>query len=153
MEVLKPLYEWNTMEYVPQKKSVDWYWAIGIIAVSATVASLIYNNFLFAVFVIVGTASLILFQIRKPRQIHVALFPQGIKIDSYLYPYDSMKSFWIEDSHPRLHLASTRFISPAIIIPLEEANLNQVHNILSDNLEEKEVKPTLMNALVDRLGF
>lgn len=148
-----PLYEWETMEYEEGKKTTDWYWAIGIIALCGTVASIIYGNFLFAVFIIIGAGSLIMFQIKKPKVIHVAILSQGIKIDQYLYTFDSIKNFWIESEQHRLLLTSTRFIFPIIILNLEGADQQEVRELLSQKLEEKEIKHSLMAQVVDKLGM
>jgi type IV secretory pathway component VirB8 len=148
-----PLYEWETMEYELNKKSTDWYWAIGVIAVCGTVASIIYGNFLFAVFIIIGAGSLILFQVKKPKVIKIAILSQGIKIDQYLYTFDSLKNFWIESDAHRLLLTSTRFILPTIILNLEGADQDEVRELLSEKLEEKEIKHSLMAQVVDKLGM
>ncbi|KKW40533.1 MAG: hypothetical protein UY91_C0041G0006 [Parcubacteria group bacterium GW2011_GWB1_55_9] len=43
------LLEWKGREYDHNPKSADWYWALGIIAVAATVAAILFGNYLLAV--------------------------------------------------------------------------------------------------------
>ena len=39
-----PLYEWEGTEYSFEEKGPDWYWAVGIIAVAAIIACILFNN-------------------------------------------------------------------------------------------------------------
>ena len=60
------LLEWEGREYDHNPKSADWYWALGIIAVAATVASVLFGNYLLAVLVIVAAIALALHAAKRP---------------------------------------------------------------------------------------
>jgi len=147
------LYEWTTSEYVSTKKTVDWYWAVGIIATCATVASIIYRNFLFAIFVILGAGFLIMFQIKKPKQVDIKILKRGIMIDNYLYSFDSIKSFWVDNRGHRLYLHSDRIVLPMMAIPLGETNPETVRSYLAEHLKEEEVSENSLSTIVDKIGF
>ena len=42
--------EWDVVETPATKKSVDWFWAVGIILLSLAVIAIVFGNPLFGVF-------------------------------------------------------------------------------------------------------
>jgi hypothetical protein len=153
MEAKDTLYEWTTTEYIEKKKSVDWFWAVGIISVAAVVASIIYRNFLFAMFVIIGALLLVMFEVKKPKQVYMSITTRGVGIDNYLYAYKTLKSFWLDTEHHRLYLHSDRPILPMIILPAGDADYRRVRELLSKYIQEEEVHPNSLTVMVDRLGL
>ena len=51
------LLEWKGREYDHNPKSADWYWALGIIAVAATVAAILFGNYLLAVLIVIAAGA------------------------------------------------------------------------------------------------
>ena len=47
------LISWEVPAYEHRPKTSDWYWALGIIAVSGSVAAFFLGNFLFGVLILV----------------------------------------------------------------------------------------------------
>jgi hypothetical protein len=45
---------WSAFEYEEKNHSNDWFWALGVIVVTATIASIMYNNYFFAAFLILS---------------------------------------------------------------------------------------------------
>ena len=62
----KPPFIWEAHEYIFQEKTSDWYWAVGIIAVSLAVLLIIFGNVLFALVVLIGSFTLSIFAARRP---------------------------------------------------------------------------------------
>ena len=52
--------EWQGREYEHNPKSADWYWALGIVGVATTIASLLFGNYLFAFLILIATTVLAL---------------------------------------------------------------------------------------------
>src|SRR3989338_6162006 len=60
------LLEWEGREYDHNPKSTDWYWALGIIAVAGTVASVLFGNYLLALLIIIAAVALAFHAAKRP---------------------------------------------------------------------------------------
>jgi hypothetical protein len=153
---IAPLH-WQTLEYEERERSADWYWAVGIITVSLAIASIIFNNVLFALVIILGGFVLSVYAARPPHEIDIVLDDLGIKIDKIFYPYRTLESFWVEqrgDSF-RVLVKSQRLIMPYIIIPinLEEVEPEDVQTYLRRYLPEVFHSESPLHHLMEHLGL
>ena len=82
--------EWEAHEYEHKERSLDWFWAMGIISISIAIATVIFGNIILAVLVLVSVFSLALFINRLPTTIHVSVTEQGITRDKIHYPYSTL---------------------------------------------------------------
>lgn len=94
------LISWQAPEYEYTKKHRDWYWAVGIITVAFAVVGVLIQNILFVILIILAGFTVALYGARKPRIADFVLTARGIKIGERFYPYDSLKSFWINYDPP-----------------------------------------------------
>ncbi len=146
---------WQAPEYTHYEKSSDWYWALGIVALSGAVTALILKNILFALFIIIAAFTVALFASRKPQLVHFELQRRGIAIDETLYPFNTLESFWIhedEHGHHMLILKSERFFMPHIVIPLTQ-NIEMIHDTLSERLTEEEMQEPVSHKILEFFGF
>jgi hypothetical protein len=148
---------WTTIEYLHQEKTTDWYWIVGIVSLSIAIISVIMNNIIFAILVIVSSFTLALFASRRPKEIEINIDGMGIKIDKILYPYKNLDSFWVEtrENNDRILLKSQKVFMPLIIVFIEE---NQVHPIdvralLLKHLPEEEHSEPFLEKILVYLGF
>src|SRR3990167_6561623 len=88
--------EWQAPEYEEKERSKDWFWALGVIIVTAALASIIFQNYFFAALIVLGGALLWTFAVRPPEIIAYELDNRGLKIKTRLYPYESIRSFWVQ---------------------------------------------------------
>jgi len=146
--------KWNVPEYVLREKSRDWYWALGIIALSVIIASILYHNFLFAILVLVASFSLYIYASREPSIIDVEIGEKGIIVNNTLYPYVSLDSFWIEDHDSKILVKSKKTFMPLIVIPYShEIEHNELRNTLVKKLPEVEHHEPASQKLMEHLGF
>jgi len=160
--------EWSALEYEERKRSNDWFWALGVIVVASSLTSIIYGNYFFAILLILGGVLLGHFAVRKPDIIFYELNEKGLKIKNQLYPYENIKSFWVQTEHqPHLGLPATeigekfllfikseRMFMPIISIPIQESMAEKIRNIfLSKNIPEEEMKEHMSEKIMERLGF
>ena len=150
-----PIIEWNAPEHYHFEKSSDWYWAVGIIAVTCAVLAFIFNNIVFGIFIIVGTLALILHAARKPRILHYEINDRGVVIDNTLYPFVSLDSFWIDTLHhePKILIKSLKTFMPFISIPISEVDPEDVRTILLTYIAETEHVEPFTQKLFEALGF
>jgi hypothetical protein len=147
---------WKAFEYEYREKSPDWFWAFGIIAITAAIASIILSNFLLAVLIVIGTLVLAIHSVRHPDLVSFEINVRGIKIDKNLYPYTSLESFWIEektDSY-KLIIKSEKTLLPYLVLPLtEELESDALRSFLQEHLHEEELEEPFTHKLLDTLGF
>ena len=146
---------WQAKEYTYREKSADWYWAVGIVAVSLTITAILFGNTLFGVVIILGSATLMLYASRKPSRLSCTVDRDGVRFGKNFYPYRSLDAFWIDEgSEPnRLLLKSLKKTSPLISVPIEKIEPNIIRAYLKDFMEEEEIHEPLSVRLMEFLGF
>jgi hypothetical protein len=154
-DLLPVTLQWVAPAHLKNNRTPDWYWALGIIAVFGTVASVVWGNILFASIIAISAISLIALAIREPRTLDVLIDPDGIHVDHDFYPYPSLHSFWVaEHGHtPKLFLSTSGIIHPHVIIPLtEDKHIHQVRSYLEHYIPE-ESGHSLGSWIAEILGF
>ncbi len=146
---------WDSHEYHHFEKNADWYWSLGIIAVSIAILCILFNNLLFAAFIIVGAIAGALYAAREPELAHVELRPHGVKVNNIMYTYHSLESFWVEEfEHPEvLILKSKHLLMPYIIVHLSHVHPDDIRVYLRMHLKEVEHHESLIHKLFEYLGF
>lgn len=150
-----PAISWEVKEYEHRERSTDWFWAIALLAGVGAVVSIIFNNFLLAVIILLAAVSLIMYARREPETQTVELSPAGVKIGRTLYPYKNLKTFWVtdEDERCKLLLESTRSIMPIIDVKAPSARRDEIMEYLNDYLPALEREESLIDALGDWFGL
>ncbi|MBP6913869.1 MAG: hypothetical protein KBC44_00305 [Candidatus Pacebacteria bacterium] len=147
--------EWSALEYEDKERGSDWFWALGVIVIAGSIASIIYKNYFFAGLLILGGILLGFYAKKKPDTIYYELGEKGLRIQNRLYPYDSIKSFFINtDGHPMLLIRSERFFMPIIAIPVNEELGEAIHYaMLERGIQEEPMTEHSSVKVMDRLGF
>jgi len=153
--------EWSALEYEEKERSTDWFWALGIIIVTSSAASIIYSNYFFATLLFLSGLLLGFFAIKKPDLISYKLNNQGLKIRDHFYPYNNIKSFWIQINEkeekilkPILFIKSERLFMPVISIPIENKLASDIEFIMiSKNIPKEEMMEHPSQKIMESLGF
>ena len=148
--------EWTALEYEEKERGNDWFWALGIIIVASSVTSFIYNNYFFGIFLILGGILLAIFAIKKPDLVFYELNEKGLQIRNRLYPYQNIKSFWVQKDEEKsiLFIKSERLFMPIISMPIKQNLAEDIRNfMLSAKVEEEEMKEHASEKIMDSLGF
>ena len=149
-----PKITWQAYDRVPQKHSPDWYWAVGIIALSSMVTALLLNNILFAILVVLSTIVLFLYTLKKPELVTYELTNRGLWINKDFSPFTTFESFFVtEDESAKLIIKSKGLIIPLSIIPIETLDSQTVREFLQDYLPEVELQEPLSKRIMEFLGF
>ncbi|MFA6158543.1 MAG: hypothetical protein WC763_02860 [Candidatus Paceibacterota bacterium] len=149
-------FSWHTHEYVHREKTQDWFWALGIVAAAAAITSVIFGNILFAIVIVIGAFVIALFAARKPNVVSVEVNDKGVLIEKTLYPFKSLKSFWIDEDHrdgARLILVSQKVIMPYIMVPVAHDEIDMLRAFLETHLESEPFEESPFQVLLDRLGI
>lgn len=147
---------WEAPEHRHIEKGTDWFWAVGIIAITGATAVFLLGNFLFAILILVAAVSLSLVALRHPKVIQFAVSSRGIRVGDAWYPYTTLDSFCIDITNyaePQLLLKTRKIYMPLIVLPLPEEYIDAVDAILSERLQEEELEEPFFNVLLEFFGF
>lgn len=153
---------WSTLEYEEKERNADWFWALGIVVLASSVASIIYGNYFFAILLIISGMLLGFFAIKKPEMVTYELGEKGLKVQNRLFPYENIKSFFVQssltsnlkDPKPMLFIKSERAIIPIITISIDEENAEEIRNfLLGNNVPEEVMKEHPSSKIMETLGF
>ena len=145
--------EWETLEYPLRERGSDWFISVGIVAFAGALAAVILENYIFAVLIIVGTAALLLFAAKIPKQITVRIFEKGVLADMMLYPYSSLRGFHVNEHEGKLLLKTNKLFLPVLVIPIEDTHPEDIRKILSGKIREAEIEESFWEKLMDHFGF
>lgn len=152
---------WSALEYEERDRNSDWFWALGIIVVTSSITAIIFENYFFAVLILLSGFLLGFFALKKPDTVTYELNKKGLTIRNRLYPYENIKSFWIQiGEHPEMNVKpilfihSERVFMPILSIPIHETIAEDIHSImLSKNVTEEEMKEHASEKIMEVLGF
>ena len=147
--------EWDAHEYEHKERSSDWFWAVGIISISISVASVIFGNIIFAILILLSAFSLALFINRPPENVHVVITERGITKDKIHYPYSTLDSYWLDSDHPhpKILLRSDKMFMPIIRVPIGDTDPIELDELLTQFLPEKYHSLPLVEKILEYLGF
>jgi len=134
---------WQAPEYQFREKGNDWY-------------SIVLHNFLFAIIIAIGGFAVAIYSSKRPDLVKFAVSHRGVKVKDILYPYDNLKSFWIEYDPPyrkELIIESKKVMMPYIVIQLGGADPIRVRENLLKFLREMRHEESLITTLARVLKF
>ena len=145
---------WEAPEHHHVEKGSDWFWVLGIVAGCASVAVLLFGNFLFALVILLGACAMAL--VAAPAVLPFAVTTRGVRVGETLYPYSTLEAYCIDEQGsmgPQLLVRSRRLFMPLIILPLPEEYVDDVEFLLRDRLPEDDIEEPLANKLLELFGF
>ena len=150
--------EWDGREYEHNPKTADWYWALGIVAVASSIASVLFGNYLFALLIIIATSAIALHAAKLPPLHHFRLVETGIIVGNDHHPFSTMESFTVlEDIEgkypPILSIKIMSWHSPHLLIPLEGVDVDMVYAYFLHHVDEREHHHTFPDLVAAWLGF
>jgi len=150
-------FAWETHEFEFKEKRKDWYWIVGAAAVIIIIIAIIMQNYLLAFLIGIAAFLMISLAAKEPLAMPVVISEKGIQIYKNIYSYDSVYGFWItynKKGEAILLLMLDQRISPIVSIIIdEEVDLLELREYLSEFIEEKEMKESLTDRIIERIGF
>ena len=147
--------KWRALEYVYKEKRPDWFFAVGIIALALVIASIIWGNILFSIFIILSVITLFMYAVKKPRSIQCEINKDGIFIDKTHYLYEALDSFWVDKAggQAKLIIKPKKIFLSYIMISIGDKNPKEIHDYLKKHLKEEEQLEPLSHKIMEYLGF
>lgn len=149
---------WEGTEYSFEERSTDWYWALGVVAAAATIASILFGNVLLALVIVAGATTVAL-QAAKHQRVHrFALYDEGVAIDNDLYLFEDMRDFSVleyldESLPPALSIKTNHLLAPHLLIPINDVDPYEVYEFISERLPEGMHEDTVLDRLAAYLKF
>ncbi len=147
---------WDAVEHHHIEKTSDWYWSLGIIAVSAAILCVLFSNILFGIFILIAAFTAGLHAARSPNMIHIELHRKGILVEQKFYHYKDIESFWIDEHEqllPSIILKSKKLLMPYIIIPIGDTHPDHIHSELKRHLEEIPHHESAFHKVLEYFGL
>ena len=150
--------EWSALEYEERERNQDWFWALGVIVFASSASAIIYCNYFFGALIIIGGIMLGYLATKPQDLIHYELNPKGLKVESRIYTYENIKSFWAEPAGEKLFVKTERVYMPVLSIPIENipANISRedIRGIfLEKQVPEEEMREHPAHAVMEFFGF
>ncbi|OGG58567.1 hypothetical protein A2765_02475 [Candidatus Kaiserbacteria bacterium RIFCSPHIGHO2_01_FULL_56_24] len=146
---------WSAYEHEHIERGSDWFWALGVIAISAALTSILFANVLFAILIVLAAVTMGLIARRPPEMHEFEISDKGIRTGKTMHPYANILAFWIEEEKgtPMLLVDTTTFMSPNLIIPLSDIEPESVREYLREKVEEVPMKEALAHKILEFFGF
>ncbi|MCI0566544.1 hypothetical protein L0Y46_05125 [bacterium] len=149
---------WQALEYAHYEKTPDWYWGLGFLTFALAGFAIYLDNILFAVMICIGAFTVAMFASRKPDMVEYALTDRGIKVGNRLYPYQTLRHFWVHEKEGsderKLFLESMKPLTPLITIPVnDDVRTEQVRGFLLPFMQEDEIVPPSSHAIMELFRF
>jgi hypothetical protein len=147
------IFSWKAREYEKMEKNKKWYlkggFFLGLIIIGAFWLGFWLMGITFILIAIVGY----IFTKRDPRLIEFKITKKAIEVDSKIYSFNDLKSFWIfyglpQDSY--VSIIRKKTYAPRIQLPIGETDPVKIRKVLLKFLPEKEQKEELSN-IVERM--
>ncbi len=146
---------WSALEYEDKYRSRDWFWALGVVAVTIAATSIIFGNYFFAVLILISSGLLWFFAVKPPEEIQYNLNKKGLTVKSHTFLFEEIKSFYVQkEGKPILFLKTDRFFMPIISMPIEWSLADEIKKRFEDGkVTEEEMKEHPSEKIMDTLGF
>ncbi len=152
-----PALRWSAYEHEHIERGADWFWALGIVAISVAVTAIILHDVLFGVLVLVAAVTLGLLARTPPDLASFEISERGIRVNGILHRWDHIISFWVEDEHhtdrPLLLVDTTKWMSPNLIIPIEDIDPHLIRTFLKEHTKEMPMKEPVAHKILEFLGL
>ncbi len=151
-------FRWKALDKA-EEKNWDWYWAVGIIAISLSIASSFFGNHLLGFLIVIIGITLIILESKPAEETEIMVDRRGVRVGDHIYPYQELESFWVdekeEQEEPVLLLKSQKLLAPMVVVPIdpEAANPGDLADYLVEFIDEEEMEEPLTQKVMEWIGF
>ena len=148
---------WRAAEYEHSRQDPSRHWLIIGVFIIVFAFALWQKNFLFAIFIALAVAMIIIFRRTKPQVLEFKINDEGIRIgDNNFYGYDKFEHFSARSNPNRLDeivLRKKSSVNPYLRVPIDSKLMIEAKNILGQKLPEVEYQESILDLITDWLGF
>lgn len=146
---------WSAYEHEHIERGADWFWALGVIAVCAALIALLFHDVLFSIVLLIAALTIGMMARTPPELARFEISDRGVRINGVLHRYHEIISFWVEEEkeRPLLLIDTVKFLSPNLIIPIEEVDPHAVRMLLRAHAKEVHMREPLSHKLLEAFGL
>ncbi len=147
---------WEAPEHHHLEPSTDWYWVLGIGAITLSAIVFFFGNFLLAVLILVGAVAIGLAASKPVATIPFAVSTRGVRVGDRIFPYSTLESFYLDedgDHGPEVLLKTGSFFMPLIIFPIPEEHFDEIESILESKLPEEHLEEPFLIKVLEFFRF
>jgi hypothetical protein len=147
---------WEAYEHEHAARGSDWFWALGIVAVSCAVISVLFGNVIFAILIVVAAGTLALTANKPPELTSFEVSDRGIRVGKELHRYSDIIAFWVEEERsegPVLLVDTKKWLSPNLFIPIEGIDPDLVRAYLEERATERHMKEPVAHKILEFFGI
>ena len=154
-EILFTPIEWQAPEYTHKERSADWFWTIGLVALVGALLAIWFHNFVFAIFILISGACLIMFTLRPPEIVTFVVKTESLMIGKDEYLWKKIKGFTIKSGSPygKLIVLTSKKFLPVYTIPFPPTLADQLRDALPKVTEALDLQESQSMAFAERIGF
>lgn len=151
---MKANFSWRAKE-VTTRKSSNWYWAVGILAVGGAVASIIGANVLLALLILIGGFAVMVAGSRPNVEHKYAFSEKGIHVDSTMVAWEKIRKFSMEERRGvRVLVLDTDTLWGTVTMPLSGVDYTEIEMDLKNrNIEKVATLETFAESITRGLGL
>ncbi len=154
-EIILETVEWQAPEYTHKKRSTDFLWTIGLIALLASGVAFWFTSYIFAIFILISGACLIMFTIREPEEINFSIKTEGLMVGKDKHEWKSIKGFNIKSGEPygKLLIETSKYFLPVYTIPIPSSLIDKAKESLLKVIPNIEIMESGSMAFAEKIGF
>ncbi len=133
------VYEWWVKEYEKRERSKRWYMIAAISVVGLLAYSLISQNYLFSLIVVLFGIIVYLHDMQNPIDVYFAITEVGVILGKKFYRYNELSTFWIIYNPPEvknLYFTLNNMVKHRLQVPLLDYDPRPVRDYLKKFLKE-----------------
>jgi len=148
----KPIFSWQSPEFIRRKKDNKWLVYLIMIALVLSVVLAFMQIWSGVVLVVVATIVFIVLSETKPKTVNCAVYAEGFVTDSKVYNYEQIKSFWISLTDiPKARFQLNGRFAGQVTMPLGEEDPEQIRMYLAKHLPEEEDRGEDLTDTINRM--
>ena len=141
---------WETKERKNTHHSPWWYIIFFALAGLLMLFAILDRSPLTVIVFVLAIALILIFKQRDPEHLKCQIDKEGVTINDYLYPYESLEAFWLTDHD--LKIRANKILTPRLTIPLNN-NSKSIRAYLVAYIPEVEPEHSLVDSLVEIVGL
>ncbi len=147
--------EWSAPEYTHKERNADWFWTIGLVALVGAILALWFHNYVFAIFILISGACLIMFTLRPPQITTFTVKTESLLIGKDEYLWRNIKGFNIKSGNPygKLIILTSKKFLPVYTIPFPQAVADQLREALPKVTEPLDLQESQSMVFAEKIGF
>jgi hypothetical protein len=149
--------KWSAPEYTHKERDNDWFWALGLITIVTCGIAIWLHNYVFAIFLFVSGASLIMFTLRHPQDANFIIETKGLTMGKDFHTWKSIKSFNVKnneaDPFGKLLIETSKKFLPIYTIPFPKELESEIKETLLKVLSRTEIDESKSMVFAEKLGF